>query len=384
MMSTTNCRKRRRAATVRCGHWFLLLVLAGPLGTPGPATAITIDEIKAAWKRRQDELPTLRLEWKESRFYQKGSFDGPFSGSGRSEPPEDVTVEFQRALLFDRGRIRITDAGKYLASTLEGERGFLDTNRTIAWNRTEARVLFERDETYDRGIVALGAQEAYRDAQFRPPLIACWPLRSRSGIGIDAYRIAEHIILDAQDIVVLEKAQRAGADGELWLQAEPPYLLIRTVSFAGTEPAKQTEIEYAHDPNRGWYPSGWKYVAFGEVGYSMAADATVTAVDFTPTIEESDFEIDFPVGTWVSDRTQAGAATQYIQRSDGNRRMILEEELRRGARYQDLAATDAGGGFRGAADRQTRSWYPWTIALAVIVLCLLAYAVRFNRRYRAQ
>ena len=74
----------------------------------------------------------------------------------------------------------------------------------------------------------------------------------------------------------------------------------------------------------------------------MAAEATVTSYHFGPNVRDSDFTIDFAPGTWVQDQSQPGEPIEYIQREDGSKRIILRDELRRGARYQDLVETETG------------------------------------------
>ena len=48
------------------------------------------------------------------------------------------------------------------------------------------------------------------------------------------------------------------------------------------------------------------------------------------------FELEFPAGTWVQD---LATGEHYIQRTGGNKRMILPEE--RGS-YKELLATETG------------------------------------------
>lgn len=313
-------------------------------GAPLIAADVAIPEIKAHWEKREEQFRSFHLKWEESVFYKKGSSNGPFDSNDRPNPPEDTVVNFNRSLLCDQGRIRIVDDGKYRS----GERGFLPTVRTTVWNGAKSRTFTDFEDRFDMGYMAGRRNRAYEDAQFKPPLMACWPLTAFGGIRLDSYRVTKSIVLDGVDVVVLQTRNLAGRDDqEIWLKAEPPFLLVRALRYMQGVPKKQTEISYATDSQDRWYPQSWKRLVFDKVGFSKVTDAKVTSCEFDPAVNESDFQLEFPAGTWVHDMTRPDQPTQFLMKKDRTRRVILDEELRRGATYRDLMETETGKAYPG-------------------------------------
>ena len=328
------------------------LCLAGAFGMmlcECPTMAeVTIAEIESHWRAREKELPSLKLDWTESRFHRKGAFTdrrSPFGeGEGGTWPAEDTVVEFKRSLLYDRGRLRFHDDGRYLSPTPDGRRAFLRIQTTRTWNLWEFRMFQDRENWYNPGQISSDHRDIHEDAQFRPPILACWPLGAANGIRLNAYRVGRTFSLGPTELLVLEKARRMehDSDAELWVEKAAPFLLVRARGYSGMLLSSELTIEYVLAANQQAYPQTWKRILFAEDGgYEMTAEANVTSHDFKPKVDDRDFYIEFPPNTWVRDR-RPGEPTQYILREDGSRRVILPEDLRRGATCQDLLETESG------------------------------------------
>ncbi len=360
---------------------------AGMVRHTSVAAEVSIDEIKSQWKEHEDKRPSLRLEWRESRFYRKGAFsDGgsPYFDANVPEPPEDTVVVFFRSLLCDRERIRFVDDGKYLGQTAAGKRDYLNAEITRVWNRSESRMLRSVEGTFGTGLISTAVQDAYQDAQFRPPVIACWPLSAPNGLRLESHRVAKRVVLDSVECLVLEKLRRSMVDdAELWLQGKPPFLPIRIIGYTRAQRSSELTIEYAHVAGEGWHPSGWKRTWFTENGgYAMAADATVRSHDFAPAVRDSDFTIDFPSGTWVRDTSQPGKPIEYIVREDGSKRIILKDELRRGARYQDLIETETGKAKPRSHPPTPPSVRRWAVLFSSVAVIVSAFFFVVRRHSR--
>jgi hypothetical protein len=312
------------------------------------AAEVTIDEIQSNWRRREENIPSLKLEWRASRFTRKGDFDGsPFLDGNSPQPAEDIEENFSRSLLYDRKRIQFADDGKYFGRTTSGRQDYLATKTTRVWNQRQSRRLRSQDGRFSTGHISTNLLDAYQDAQFRPPMIACWPLSAPNGIRLESYRVAKSATIDGVELVVLEKKHRITAnmvdDAEIWLENKTPFLLLRVITYTGPRRSGELTIEYARVPGEEWLPSGWRQTSFAaDAGCRMAAVGIITSHDFAPEIRDTDFTIDFPPGTWIRDESQPGKPIEYIQRKDGSQRIILPEERRRGARYEDLIETELG------------------------------------------
>jgi hypothetical protein len=101
-----------------------------------------------------------------------------------------------------------------------------------------------------------------------------------------------------------------------------------------------------------------------------AYDLVARAERFADT---SVFRIDFPVGTFVHDRTDGSSF--YIEQEDGNRRPVLEEEMIAKIPYHILLSTQPGEaiGKRGT---------PMATPLAVIGISILIVVVLIARLWR--
>lgn len=331
------------------------------------AADLSIETIKSAWQERQKSLSTLLLNWDETVFYRRGSSNGAFDTGIAPDPPEDTVVHFKRSLLYDRGRVRIVDIGKYRADA----GAFFDSKNITVWNGKESRFLGDFEKRFDVGFIAQSRADAFQDAQFKPPLIACWPLEVANGIRLEGYRITKTASQDGAEIVVLEKRNRAGPDGEIWLQSTPPFVIVRSVRYDRAVRNAQIEIKYGTDPQHGAYPIEWKVLHFDAVGYSKTAEAKVTAHDFSPRIADGDFTIDFTPGTWVHDKAPSGETKQYILRKDGTRREIFDHELRRGATHRHLMGTEPGRAYPGKEGASV-SPYRWIMLVASVGLAFAA------------
>jgi len=364
------------AAQIALGSVFVMIACACP--TLGE---VTIRDIEAHWKEREKRMPCLKLNWTESRFYRRGAFtDGrsPFGeGAGGTWPAEDTVVEFTRSLLYDGGRLRFNDDGRYLSPTPDGRRAFLRIQTTKTWNLREFRMFQDREYWHNPGQISAHHRDIHGDAQFRPPMLACWPLGASNGIPLDAYRIGRTFSLGGTDLVVLEKVRRMehDSDAELWVERAAPFLLVRARGYSGMLLASELTIEYVRPASGQAYPHRWKRIFFAEDGgYEMTAEASVTSHDFEPTVNDRDFHIEFPPNTWVWDR-RPGEPEQYILREDGSRRVILLDELRRGATYQDLLETESGKAAHGKVTSPKKSAVRLTTPLIVAALCVSAFFV---------
>src|SRR5262249_44944962 len=79
-------------------------------------------------------------------------------------------------------------------------------------------------------------------------------------------------------------------------------------------------------------------------------------------IEGSTFDLEFPLGTRVSDRSNPNAPREYILKDDGRKRPILRDDI--GATYQQMIQSEPGEALR----KWKSSFVSWPTTIAVVAL----------------
>jgi hypothetical protein len=117
-----------------------------------------------------------------------------------------------------------------------------------------------------------------------------------------------------------------------------------------------------------------------EAGNVLTSDvATVQECAINVPFAETEFQLEFPAGTWVYD-THRGE--MYIASASGQKRIITKEELRRGATYEELLVTESGrAALREMPPRAPARRATIVIVNVVVVLSVLAFLLfKFRKR----
>ncbi len=147
------------------------------------------------------------------------------------------------------------------------------------------------------------------------------------------------------------------------------------------EPMSEFSIAYSKESESAKVlPDSWEYISFfpdGDVRYSITANVTSFALN--PKTDDSTFDIQFPVGTMVSDGRpgQPGYDRRfgdhlYIVLSDGSKRTITSPERR--LEYQEILSRPAP-----TIKINKNSYFAWAIValnVAVVILIVVYYGVR--------
>jgi hypothetical protein len=161
----------------------------------------------------------------------------------------------------------------------------------------------------------------------------------------------------------------------LWLSPDMDFSVLR---YAYRN--EQAHIDYKKDSRYGWVPVKWSVIRTGPRDqFSQSATSEVTEVRFNVAFDAKEFDLDFPVGTWVRDWTkpsELGDNTQYIVRAGGEKRFVMDAEIP--ATYQELVTTESGQAKRA----KDRSPLPNLVAGAVLVLAA-AFFIYQKARKRA-
>jgi hypothetical protein len=178
----------------------------------------------------------------------------------------------------------------------------------------------------------------------------------------------ERGVAQGRDCLILQKRTRPITE-RCWVDSERDCTVVRYEYI--TSYRFQVDISYKNVPDHGWTPAGWKTVEYlpkGTLQESSRSD--VTGYTINKPLPENWFNFDFPVGTEVTDHK---GKIEYIAREGGGKRLITEEERKRGATYEQMLATDSGEA--GLPPGSQRFWW-FFLALGFIVIVLLSVLAR--------
>ena len=170
-----------------------------------------------------------------------------------------------------------------------------------------------------------------------------------------------------------------------WLDPARDYVICRQTSQDESTVFTQLDCEYqtVETPSGPvWAPLEWTSWRFGQSGEPTEVSvAKVESVNVNSGLAPEEFQLEFPVGTLVSD-DRPGAdvgrtgSYDYLVMPDGSQRKVTWSE--RFASYDRLMATDSG-----MADQPEADDYSWLVVFnicVVMVIALLAVTKRVFSR----
>jgi hypothetical protein len=172
-----------------------------------------------------------------------------------------------------------------------------------------------------------------------------------------------------------------GLGRELWLDPARDFVVVRcneNFDVLGVRTVNELDISYTQSPPNEWVPLGWTTVFRDNYGNAeQYSRSIVTEASLNQAAAGRQFQADFPAATWVWDeRTNV----RYIVGGEGKTRSVTDDELRRGATYEELLRTKSGrAGLTSAAWRRLSSvWGLWIAIAAVLATAISVWALRMK------
>ncbi len=335
--------------TERCLFGLSILASCAVLPKPGKAqtgSSFTVEDIRSAWRLREEQTPCLKLSWHTREFTPKGAIVSE-KMRGKTplpapDPPTDREAEYLRSLLVDKGRMRFTERGNYWD---DRSKRYAPAEYTIVWDAKEGRALdrfLEEGGHLEGRIVNTAAEVAVVTAS--PPLVAIWPLDPNlGGLRIEDYRVTNRRAeIDGYSCTLLRKVSNDTFRNEIWVDPQRDYLILRIDSRDGNFVRIRLDLKYQRDPQGGFYPAWWRRVTMkGPTAIRRSAESTVTDYSFTPEVLAADFGLEFPVGCFFSDQ-RGRTPVRYLVLPGGKNRLVLEEEWASGVPIKTLFKTEPG------------------------------------------
>jgi hypothetical protein len=186
----------------------------------------------------------------------------------------------------------------------------------------------------------------------------------------------EHADVDGHDCQILRKKYGKVIE-RCWVDLERGYSIVR-YEFRTTY-RFQIDVSYKKVVAHGWVPTNWEvaqYQGSGELEHS--AKATVTGYTINKPIPKELYDFEFPIGTEVNDNQND---TTYIVRQEGVRRLITEDERKRGATYEQFLVTESGQAGLPPQSRESH-WLAYG-ALGLVAVALISLGIRRRWLHKA-
>ncbi len=348
----------------------------------------TVNKVIQAWRNRQERVRSGHFVMEESRTFAEGTLTAKANSfrsrllepgvqaEARNGPFRDTTVEVQSILSFEGDRMRYTIKGPQWAPEREE---FLESTYLSVFDGSLGKTFYS--DSADEKLFPLGFIDVKTDRN--PDAKTCYlyalfmnyrPFHPTMGqFSSQGWTTAGKGVVDGKDCLIVENVGSSWTKS-CWVDPARDYIILRYTNRTtrGGKDVSKLDISYINDKKNGWIPSRWKAVLlFPERGtLDESSTTTVSSYTINPSFEPSEFQIDFPVGTFVRHYQEPD---QYLVDKNGGKRIVTQEELNRNVTYAQLRDTPSG--MAGLVSRR-RVWP----ALLVGTLFILFAALMWRRR----
>lgn len=311
---------------------FLPLILATPESAPGAdqiedtdkAHRSHLKEMMAAWKKRQNQVRTLRAKWTETIANEGEGLEQQVisllmgdTQQMRLETRPPAQQNENEALLPGRKTPMISAFNGSKNFQFTGPLGPDDWPRGIVWS----------EKKYDE----------IHNSQIRPWLLHFRPFSTAvPNLSADRLKVVRlDSLAGGRKCTMVETLPQKDfpLTGIYWVDPKRNFSIVRYVEKIRGIPAFELNIEYQPDPIVGWVPSAWNAALANE---RFATLDRILRYEINPKFTEADFKIEFPEGTIVFDRD---LGYRYLLLSNGKKRKITPEESVNGFQYKELITT---------------------------------------------
>jgi len=313
----------------------------------------TLTQIVQAWKSKEARVQSARFEWKETRtdpaiFEYANLVEGlsPEAKRRVAMPPER-TYDRALRLSLQGNMVRFETDGPHWSQALKS---YSPRTYVAAFDGEIEMCLFGGDRSGQKAFDPHGfvtKRTSHSDSGtlvFRALALSYRPLQPSLGrFDPESHEVRHDEEVDGRRCSLVEQTTssvgRAGA--RYWVDPERDWVVVRALSFFNGKPSTQLDIFYTLDKIHGWTPSGWKGSLFSSGKPKTWFTARVTRYEINVPVPRTQLQVQFPVGTWVTDRVQQ---CDYFVRDGNVRRIITQEERNAFVTHEELSTTESGKG----------------------------------------
>jgi hypothetical protein len=372
----------------------LLIVIGGIVGVTAwspmaRGADVTLEQIHAAWRQRQDRVKSARFEWVEERLTPRARHG---DDGARAYPPVDSVHTWKCTLLLDGQMVRYDWSGMQWN---DAQKRFNQQSYCSASDTKVSKSFFQnhyghlRDEPYPIGFIHVGGDNA--DVVGNSPLVIFLgafrardallgfsaPLLNHKSLGTPTVSMKN---IEGSRVAVIDERFEGGLRRLISIDPSSDFIIRNYEIWIREKLSTQLTIAHKRDEMVGWLPSSWTMQGWlpgpnstRRLNYRI--DGSLVHHEINPKIDVSQFRPEFAQGTIVRD---ARSDRDHLVKEDGEVRPILPAERARTATYEELATTSPGQ----AGLYHPGSWSAlyWVGALAVVA-AVLAVLWRLRNRY---
>lgn len=352
-------------------------VVSAPRAAAQQADAALLEQVRAAWGKRQDTVRSLRVTWATKTTIPRGSRSGlprrPGSTAPDVMPARDAVHDGAGELLLDGEKARISMRG----TTLNDNGEFIP--------REVVSVFDGKQHTRLRGqgpggvpaasIKAASQNDDGGDMVIAPMLRAVRGLvPAVARIDLERFTQTRRVVVGNRPLVELTRPRdETRGEEKLWVDPAQDFLPVRNETYdreGGLTFKMTAQNSVVPGASACWLPEKWTCALWVPAGKLIAQDEVTaqtraTNVGTTP----GDFQLSLPARTWLLEEGDNNKLTESVIREDGTKRLVLPSEASKP--YEELLRTDTPG------TGSPRSW--WWIALG-LVIALGSLVLLFRRR----
>jgi outer membrane lipoprotein-sorting protein len=365
----------------------MAFAITGLLASGLLAQETTKDEIVRDWKARQERVKSGRFEWTQEQTDTKGvisywwkAIPRPGNKDIKGDiPPKDTTHTYQCSVVFEGKKLREesripswdrntnTYTVRSIIAVFDGSTSsrLQDPFPGLKWHQGDIR-----KEAHHIDFNNLGLQPILMTFRALTPYMR-------------AYDVSRFEVRDTKAVIAkipcveLWQGNATQVEDRLWVDPARGFVLVRCSQFLQGHLAHQLDVNYKRDGEE-WVPSQWT-VVFNRGGkLERFYQARVTQYELNVPIPKSDFEIDFPPGTRVTDDKNN---REWIVRPDGGKRMLTGKE--RFSPQDEEIQTEVMQSVpaESSPPRDSRTW--WIVATAAVAAAALVLSFFTYRRFTA-
>ncbi|MEX2137756.1 MAG: hypothetical protein WD894_00730, partial [Pirellulales bacterium] len=308
---------------------------------------VTLEQIHAAWGKRQERVKRARFKWIEVRTFPRGCYGqkGP-----NLYPPEDTSQEFESEVLISGSMIRYEWKG---IEWRNEKKQFVEKTYRSASDGTTIRTLYSNHidkrskQLYPVGFIKTQLQhEDTGNPHVEIPIFSVRALTPGVGCAGVLNRVISPTGLPALSLKTLDGLPHAVIEQdfgehtrEVWVDPSKDFVISRYVVHLHGNRFYQISATYQRDDQIGWLPETWRIDRWIPTSAALEAPrsgvrglARLADFEINPKLSADIFRPPFPVGTIVIDNRKE--RQEHLVREDGWRsltsiatggRVFLEE-----------------------------------------------------------
>lgn len=311
------------------------MLAIAPWFAAGADEPVNMDEVIAAWQKRQDAVKNFRCEFSRSYFYPRGSLSRTINEGPMTVMRKKMNKKATQSSIAESTESRGT--AQYLAEvSLNGFRfefdqisitkdAQIESRRVLLTEASETR---KRLDTNNQGI-ANGRIELIAEAseatmwEFQPIMLALrGNNRKYSSLKLSEWKPGgQRIIVDGVEAVLFVPSRSSSSvqRDELWLAPEQGWLPVKKLTVFDSDHTVLCQYtNHAHN-TLGWVPKSWSTTSYTGNPRRLKSTShfTVLSLDTSSLDNSMPRPVIFPAGTPV-EVEEKGSFKRYIAAANGD------------------------------------------------------------------